>query len=102
MIRWFTENGVAANLLAGVIVITGLFIASTIKLELFPKITLDFVSISVPYPGAAPSEVESGVVELIEDRIQDIEGIKKINSQASEGFAFVKPYSIFVKIFGVD
>lgn len=89
MIRWFTENGVAANLLAGVIVITGLFIASTIKLELFPKITLDFVSISVPYPGAAPGEVESGVVELIEDRIQDIEGIKKIYSQASEGFAFV-------------
>ena len=39
MIRWFTENGVAANLLAGVIVITGLFIASTIKLELFLKRT---------------------------------------------------------------
>ena len=89
MIRWFTENGVAANLLAGVIVISGLFIASTIKLELFPKLNLDYVSISVPYPGAAPSEVESGIVEVIEDRIIDIEGIKKIESKAFEGLASV-------------
>lgn len=87
MIRWFTENGVAANLLAGVLIISGLSIASTIKLELFPKLSLDFVMISVPYPGAAPSEVESGIVEVIEDRIQDIEGIKKLYSTASEGFA---------------
>jgi multidrug efflux pump subunit AcrB len=36
MIRWFTQNGVAANLLAGITVITGIFAAMNIKLELFP------------------------------------------------------------------
>ena len=87
MIRWFTENGVAANLLACVIVVSGLFFATTIKLELFPKLDLDIISISVPYPGAAPSEVESGIIELIEDRIHGIEGIKKIKSNAFEGYA---------------
>ncbi len=86
MIRWFTENGVAANLLAGVTIIAGLFVASTIKLELFPQLDLDIVSISVPYPGAAPEEVESGIIELIEDRIQDLDGIKRLRSTAGEGF----------------
>ena len=54
MIRWFTENGVAANLLAGIIIIAGFFIASTMKLELFPNLDLDTIKINVVYPGAAP------------------------------------------------
>ena len=89
MIRWFTENGVAANLLAGIIIIAGFFIASTMKLELFPNLDLDTVKINVVYPGAAPSEVETGIIELIEDRIQSIEGIKKINAYASENIGTV-------------
>ena len=86
MIRWFTENGVAANLLAAVTIVAGLFFASTIKLELFPQLDLDIVSVNVPYPGAAPEEVESGIVELIEDRIQDLDGIKRLRSTAGEGY----------------
>ena len=89
MIRWFTENGVAANLLAGIIIIAGFFIASTMKLELFPNLDLDTIKINVVYPGAAPSEVETGIIELIEDRIQSIEGIKKINAYASENIGTV-------------
>ena len=87
MIRWFAQNGVAANLLAGIVMLAGLFVAANIKLELFPQLELDLVQIRVPYPGAAPEEVESGIVELIEDRIQDVEGIKKITATATEGFA---------------
>jgi len=89
MIRWFTQNGVAANLLAGIIIVAGLFTAMNIKLELFPELDLDLVSIAVPYPGAAPEEVESGIVELIEDRIQDVDGIKKITATAGEGYGSV-------------
>lgn len=89
MIRWFTQNGVAANLLAGIVIAAGLFTASTIKLELFPELDLDMVSVAVPYPGAAPEEVESGIIELIEDRIQDVEGIKKITATAGEGYGSV-------------
>lgn len=90
MIRWFTENGVAANLLAGIVIVAGLFTATNIKLELFPELDLDLVNITVPYPGAAPEEVESGIVELIEDRIQDVDGIKKITATAAEGVGSVR------------
>ncbi len=86
MIRWFTENGVAANLLAGIVIVAGIVSAFTIKLELFPELDLDIVSVAVPYPGAAPEEVETGIIELIEDRVQDVEGIKKITATAAEGY----------------
>jgi multidrug efflux pump subunit AcrB len=87
MIRWFINNGVAANLLAAILIIAGLFTAFSIKLELFPELELDLVSINVAYPGAAPEEIESGVIELIENKIQAIEGIKKVTAVAAEGFA---------------
>jgi len=89
MIKWFARNGVAANLLMLVIVVTGLFAVSTIRMELFPQFDLDMVSIHVPYPGAAPEEVENGIVKVIEERIEGLEGIKKITSTAAEGFGAV-------------
>lgn len=89
MIAWFVRNGVAANLLAALTILGGLFAAFNIKLELFPELELDMVNISVPYPGAAPEEVESGIIVLIEDRIQDLEGIKKISATAGEGYGTV-------------
>ena len=63
MIAWFAKNGVAANLLLGMIVIAGIFSIKGMKMELFPDFDLDLVSITVPYPGAAPLEVEGGDLE---------------------------------------
>ena len=60
MIAWFAKNGVAANLLMGIILISGFFSIRSLKMELFPDFDLDLVTISVPYPGAAPLEVEDG------------------------------------------
>lgn len=86
MIEWFTKNGVAANLLALVIVIGGMVaILSTVKIELFPQFSMDTITVSVPFLGAAPEEVEENINMRIEERIQDLEGIKELRSTAVEG-----------------
>ena len=43
------------------------------------------ISVSVPYRGSTPAEVEESIVVKIEESIQDIQGIKKITSTAAEG-----------------
>ena len=58
MIAWFARNGVAANLLMLVILIAGLASLNRIKMELFPEFSLDTITVSVPYRGSAPEEVE--------------------------------------------
>ena len=60
-IAWMAGNPVAANLLMLVLLIGGLMILPQIRQEVFPEFDLDLVSISVAYPGAAPSEVEQGI-----------------------------------------
>lgn len=89
LIAWWANNPVAANLLMMLIIVGGLFGLSKVQKEMFPEIELNIISIQVPFPGAAPQEVEQGVVVLIEDAIEDIDGIERITSTAREGMASV-------------
>jgi multidrug efflux pump subunit AcrB len=89
IIRWFAENGVAANLVMILIIAGGLISVFTMKQEVFPEFSADIVTVTVPYPGAAPEEVEEGVVIRIEEAIQDLEGIEEIRSSAGENVGSV-------------
>jgi len=89
IIAWFAANHVAANLLMLFIIVAGLISAFTIRKETQPEFQLNWVQVEVPYLGAAPQEVEEGVVIKIEEAVQDIKGIKRIRSRAREGFGSV-------------
>ena len=89
MIAWFARNGVAANLLMLLLVAGGAFSLWTMKMELFPSFSLDRISVSVPYPGATPAEVEETICKRIEEKIQDLDGIKELTSIATENLGVV-------------
>ena len=89
IIAWFAANHVAANLLMLFIIVAGLISAFTIRKETQPEFELNWVQVEVPYLGAAPQEVEEGVVIKVEEAVQDIKGIKRIRSRAREGFGSV-------------
>ncbi|MEZ5066273.1 MAG: efflux RND transporter permease subunit [bacterium] len=85
MIAWFAGNHVAANLLAGLIVVGGLLALTGVKQEVFPEVRPDVVTVSVVYPGATPEEIERGICIKVEEEVQDIDGIDRITSTAAEG-----------------
>ena len=89
IIGWLALNPVAANLMMLLIIASGLVAATVVTEEVFPEIDLDRIRIQVPYLGAAPEEVEAGVVVRIEEAIKDVDGIKQIRSFAAEGSASV-------------
>jgi multidrug efflux pump subunit AcrB len=88
-IAWMAGHSVAANLMMFVFLVGGLIYAGQIKKEVFPDFELDYVTVSVPYPGASPEEVERGVVLAIEEAVQGLDGIKEITATAGEGSASV-------------
>lgn len=89
MINWFARNGVAANLLMLVLIFGGIAAVYRIKVELFPQFSFDTISVSVVFRGAAPEEVEEQVVARIEEKIQDLDGIKEMTSSSVEGVGAV-------------
>ncbi|MDE2976303.1 MAG: efflux RND transporter permease subunit, partial [Acidobacteriota bacterium] len=85
MIAWFARNGVAANLLMVLIVAWGVLALTGIPIEVFPNLETRSVSVTVPYLGAAPEEVEQAVCLRIEEAVQGIEGVDRVRSTAAEG-----------------
>ncbi len=84
-IHWMAGHSVAANLLMAVLLIGGFVFSFQIKKEVFPDFDLDMVTITVPYPGASPEEVERGILLAVEEAVSGLEGIEKVTSTAREG-----------------
>lgn len=84
-IAYMARNSIATNLLMVLLLVGGLFTMFKIQKEVFPEFQLDFVEVSVAYPGASPAEVEQGVLQPVEEAVRGVQGIKEIVSQANEG-----------------
>jgi multidrug efflux pump subunit AcrB len=90
IIRWFVDNPVAANLLMIVLIVGGLITLTNLRQEEFPEVDLDTVSISVPFLGATPEEVEQGVCIRIEEALEGTDGVRTMTSTSSEGSCSVQ------------
>ena len=54
------------------------------KARSISRFSIDIISVTVPYPGASPEEVEQGIILAVEEQLRGIDGVKRINSNASE------------------
>ncbi|MCW5785631.1 MAG: efflux RND transporter permease subunit, partial [Nitrospirales bacterium] len=83
-LAWMVHNRVTPNLLMLTLLLGGLFMASHIKQEVFPEFEEDTVTITVPFPGASPEEIEHGVILAIEEGVRGLEGVNEIRATAAE------------------
>ena len=84
-IAWMAKNVVTANLLMVMVMLAGVVGLFGVKQEVFPEFNLDLVRVTVPYPGASPSEVEQGINLAVEEEVRGVDGVKHVTSSASEG-----------------
>lgn len=89
IVQWAIRNSPAMNtfVIAGLIV--GAISLIIMRREVFPSFELEIVVVQVPFPGATPEEVEEGICQKVEAAVTNIDGVKKVTSQASENFGFV-------------
>lgn len=78
------SNHSALNLCMVAIMVGGWWCLGSMQRESFPAFELDRITVMVPYPGAAPQEVEEGIGQKIEEAVRSIEGIKKVTTVAQE------------------
>ncbi len=71
------------------ILVLGTFAFQKLPTDLFPDVTFPIVTVTVPYPGAGPKEVETLVAKPLEEELGTISGLKTIRSTNSEGVSVV-------------
>ena len=89
MIETFVKRPAMTIVFILVFVVLGLFSYRNLIIEATPRIDYPIVSISMPYPGATPIEVETQLLKKIEDVVAEISDIKKINGNAYESFGLL-------------
>ena len=80
----FARNTVFANIVLVLLFLAGGIAVNHMIKENFPEFSLDIITISVPYPGADPEEVEEGISRKIEEAIEEVEGIKQYTTRSGE------------------
>ncbi len=86
LVQFFAKNSVAANLLMVALLVGGFLVASGLSSQVFPQIDPRMITVSVPYPGATPSEVEESITRRVDTSVRGIDGIDRVVSKASEGY----------------
>lgn len=72
-----------------IMIAVGLYSASKLGVDLFPNVTFPVVTVTTPYPGAGPTEIETLVSKPLEDEIATLSGIKRLSSINEEGVSVV-------------
>lgn len=89
LIAFFARQRIFGNLLSVAVVVVGVFALSQIRRETFPNVKFDLITVSTLFPGASPEEVERLVTNVIEQELQQIDGIKNLYSDSSEGLSVI-------------
>lgn len=83
------RNPVFAWMLMASTILFGLVAVSRVGISQYPDVDYPNISVSLSWPGAAPSAVERELIEPLEQAIAQVEGVKQITSQARQNSARV-------------
>src|SRR6267143_904272 len=80
---------VFATMLILSLTVVGLFSYNSLGVDLFPKIDLPTITVSVVNPGASPQEIETEITDKVEGAVNTISGIDELRSTSVEGVSQV-------------
>jgi len=88
-IAFFIKYSVATNVLIIAFFVFGFLGLSNMKSSFFPLVPSEIININITYFGAAPNEIEEGIVLKIEDNLKGLVGIDRVTSVSSENAATI-------------
>jgi hydrophobic/amphiphilic exporter-1 (mainly G- bacteria), HAE1 family len=83
------QRPVFATMLVLSLVVVGVFSYFGLGVDLFPKVDIPTVSVTVDNPGASPEEIETEITKKIEDSVNTISKVDELRSTSTEGRSLV-------------
>jgi multidrug efflux pump subunit AcrB len=84
LVEYFIKYPVSANIVILLIFFMGWQGLSGLNSTLMPQIDPGVIQISIAYPGASPEEIETGIVQKIENSLKSVSNLKEISSVSRE------------------
>ena len=91
--QWLANMSVRRPVTATVIIlmlsVIGFFGYTKLGVDRFPKVDFPIVTVTTVQPGSSPEEIETEIVDKIEEAVNTISGIDQLTSTSSEGIGVV-------------
>jgi hydrophobe/amphiphile efflux-1 (HAE1) family protein len=87
---WSIHRPLPSILTFALLSIAGLFAFKHLPISDFADVEIPVVTISVSYPGATPSQIESEITRKIENAVNNITKVDNVRSTISEGSSFTQ------------
>jgi hydrophobe/amphiphile efflux-1 (HAE1) family protein len=84
---WAIKHPVMPIVLFAVLTVVGIVSFIRLPINQNPDIDYPIVSVNISFPGAAPSEIETQILQKVEGSVAGIGNVRNIESTASEGSA---------------
>ena len=85
----FVRHRTAANLLMIFMIIIGIVALGRLNTQFFPSFSVDWVTVTVDWPGASAEDVDANIVGVIEPELRFIDSVKRVVSKSAEGFGIL-------------
>ncbi|MDG6079522.1 efflux RND transporter permease subunit [Erythrobacter litoralis] len=85
---WSIRNPIIPIVLFIALLLGGLISFSRMEIQNQPDIEFPAVTVQISQPGAAPTEIENQITQQVESAVRSVEGVKNLNSTASEGSSY--------------
>ena len=79
------KRPVFATMLILALMVVGVFSYFSLGVDLFPKVDIPTVTVTVANPGASAEEIETEITKSVEDAVNTISVIDEVRSTSSEG-----------------
>lgn len=89
VIALLLQHRVAANVLMLLALLAGLAAITRMNVQFFPSFELDFISVRVVWSGAAAEDVEAGITTPLEERLKNVDGLKRMSSTSAQGVSSI-------------
>jgi len=90
---WISNLAIRRPIVAIVAVLVlsfgGLLAMRSLETDEWPDVQAPMVTVTVPYPGATPEQVERELLRPLEERVRGVAGMKRLSGTAGDGFALL-------------
>ncbi|NJR13641.1 MAG: efflux RND transporter permease subunit, partial [Phyllobacteriaceae bacterium] len=77
------------NLLMVLLILFGVFGIMRLNTQFFPTVETPAIAVSITWSGASATDIESGILAVVEPEVRFISGLKELRSTAREGGGYL-------------
>lgn len=90
LVNFVIKNKLAVWLLTIIIVVSGIYSGTRMKMETIPDVSIPFLMVTDVYPGATPEKVMEDVSIPIEKLVENLEDVKSVYSNSYSNMASIQ------------